>query len=84
MLVRRPAPPGIRPFLENKRPIQVFFFFGAEGVEPRLEAIVFVTAVLFVESPGLCVVVLVDAFLAGVYCCVGFTDLVVGVRIAWR
>ena len=26
LLVRRPAPPGIRPFLENKRPIQVFFF----------------------------------------------------------
>jgi len=24
VLVRRPAPPGIRPFLENKRPIQVF------------------------------------------------------------
>ena len=32
----------------------------AEGVEPRLEAVVFVTAVLFVESLGLCVVVLVD------------------------
>jgi len=56
----------------------------AEGVEPRLEAVVFVTAVLFVESLGLCVVVLVDAFLAGVDCCVGFTGLVVGVHIAWR
>ena len=56
----------------------------AEGVEPRLEDVVFVTAVLFVESLGLCVVVLVDAFLAGVDCCVGFTDLVVGVHIAWR
>jgi len=56
----------------------------AEGVEPRLEAVVFVTAVLFVESLGLCVVVLVDTFLAGVDRCVGFTGLVVGVRIAWR
>ena len=37
-----------------------------EGVEPRLEAVVFVTVVLFVESLGLCVVALVDAFLAGV------------------
>ena len=35
----------------------------AEGVEPRLEAVVFVTVVLFVAL-GLCVVVLVDAFLA--------------------
>ena len=45
---------------------------------------VFVTVVLFVESLSLCVVVLVDAFLAGVDCCVGFTGLVVGVRIALR
>jgi hypothetical protein len=27
VLVRRPAPPGIHPFLEKKWPIQVFFVF---------------------------------------------------------
>ena len=52
------------------------------GVEPRLEATVLVTAAVFVESLDLCVVNIVDAFLAGVDCCVGFTGLVVGVRIA--
>ena len=56
----------------------------AEGVEPRLEAVVLVIALMFVESLGLCAVVLDGAFMADVGCCVGFTGLVVGVRAAWR
>ena len=36
MLVRRPAPPGIRPFLENKRSIQVLL--GAVGMEVTFAA----------------------------------------------
>ena len=51
--------------------VQEDLAISAVGVEPRLEAINLVTAVMFVESLGLCVVVQVDAFLAGVDCCVG-------------
>jgi len=43
----------------------------AEGVGPGFEALALIAAVVFVESPGFCVVVQVYPFLSGVGCCVG-------------
>jgi len=54
----------------------------AKGVEPGFEALALIAAVVFVESPGFCVVVQVHPFLPGVHCCVGLAGLVVGVGVA--
>ena len=51
----------------------------AERVEPGFEAVALIAAVVFVESPGLCVVVYVYPFLPGVGRCIGLAGLIVGV-----
>jgi len=54
----------------------------AEGVKPGFEALTLIAAVVFVESPGLCVVVHVYLFLSGIGGCVGLTSLIVSVGVS--
>jgi hypothetical protein len=54
----------------------------AEGVEPAFEALALIAALVFIESPGFCVVVQVHPFLPGIDRCVGLAGLIVGVGVA--
>ena len=51
----------------------------AEGVQFRVESVLLIPSDPGVEVLGFLVVILVDAHLAGVYSCVGFTGAVVGI-----
>ena len=53
----------------------------AEGVQFRVESALLIPSEPGVEVLGFLVVTLVDAHLAGVYSCVGFTGAVVGIDV---
>jgi len=55
----------------------------AEGAQFHIESALLVPSEPGVEVLGFLVVILVDAHLAGVYSCVGFTGAVVGIEVSW-
>ena len=55
----------------------------AEGVQFRIEFALLMPSEPGVEVVGFLVVISVDAHLAGVYSCAGFTGAVVGIGVSW-
>ena len=61
MLVRRPAPPGIRPFLENKRSIQGFLFIVQFIIDVVLAVVIVVIVVALIVLIAIVAAPIVDA-----------------------